>query len=839
MRGLFAVWLLLPSFVASQQQDAVLAQLMASPSGQLTLAPGTLLFDAPLNLTAALRHFGRVALAGDPALGTTLLAAGPSPTQLLVGWGGGGGGAQLQLANLSFVGGAGCRGGAVQLEALDSVLLDGCHFANNRAGTTFNCSGASGGGGGGGGSSSGLGSSPAGGGAVHLLDVPRVSSRGCRWRGNTVQGEQTWSRLLRGGAVLVHFWRTEAAFDVAFEGGSFEDNLLSGTQAAETAALWGGALTVMTAPGVHAVGARFALTNVSVLRNAVRSGTSGANGGGVAVHMQGNTTGLMQRIAGSRFAGNVADGYSANGGALVSTVGGPLYDQPLLTSSAVSLQLLDVDFEGNSATAWGTGTSREGGFTSAVASGGAALQTFFGNHAGSNMTASRCRFFNNSVAGCRVFGAGFYHYFNAAPKPIPPGAAGYVPNFLAPAQPHINGTACAFSRCTFEANRLVTACRAPPGAASQPGAMAGGGGAYGIVKLSAPAPEGFGRGVAVYPAWDAAEKVAVTFDGCLLRANNASCISCAGGALLVHGAALTLRRTNVTGNTARTKGGGIMLGSLADSLDADDCLLEGNVALQLYGSQLHSDALGAIALRACRVRLNDPVAFQDVLVEYGGGGQTTHGIMCQNAGNVSLDPATVIECSPGSQLYSPLIEHEQFRSYPWSFLMRANAFVASCVACPAGTYSFASGTRRGQEPPAAIHCLPCPFGAACPGGARVESLPGFWGQREGADAIAFSRCPSGFCCDGSGGGDGGGDGGSDGGQCSGYAQCAGNRTGILCGGCREGFTGALGTAACIPRESCDPAVFWAVALALSFLALAALLWHSSHAPGRQYTGFSR
>ena len=108
-------------------------------------------------------------------------------------------------------------------------------------------------------------------------------------------------------------------------------------------------------------------------------------------------------------------------------------------------------------------------------------------------------------------------------------------------------------------------------------------------------------------------------------------------------------------------------------------------------------------------------------------------------------------------------------------------------------------------------CIECPYGAVCTGN-NVIPRPNYWGHWYG-DKLEFVQCPVGYCCSG-----------SNSSICSSYDYCAGNRTGILCGACREGFSVSILTGTCTPDSQCGgDQWFWLFAL-LSAMAYA--LWYT-------------
>ena len=109
------------------------------------------------------------------------------------------------------------------------------------------------------------------------------------------------------------------------------------------------------------------------------------------------------------------------------------------------------------------------------------------------------------------------------------------------------------------------------------------------------------------------------------------------------------------------------------------------------------------------------------------------------------------------------------------------------------------------------NCEKCPYGALCTGN-NVMPRPNYWGYwHEGK--LMFQQCPAEYCCSG-----------IDINTCNMYDYCPANRTGILCGACKEGFSVSILTGACTPDSQCGgDQWFWIVAL-LATLAYA--LWYS-------------
>ncbi len=108
-------------------------------------------------------------------------------------------------------------------------------------------------------------------------------------------------------------------------------------------------------------------------------------------------------------------------------------------------------------------------------------------------------------------------------------------------------------------------------------------------------------------------------------------------------------------------------------------------------------------------------------------------------------------------------------------------------------------------------CIECPYGAICTGN-NVMPRPNYWGYWH-EDELVFQQCPAGYCCSG-----------TNSSTCNVYDYCEGNKTGILCGVCQEGFSVSILTGNCTPNRNCgNDDWFWLFAV---LVALAYALWYT-------------
>ncbi len=92
---------------------------------------------------------------------------------------------------------------------------------------------------------------------------------------------------------------------------------------------------------------------------------------------------------------------------------------------------------------------------------------------------------------------------------------------------------------------------------------------------------------------------------------------------------------------------------------------------------------------------------------------------------------------------------------------------------------------------AVLKCIPCPPGADCPGN-DITAKPNFWGSNTD-HVISMHLCPADYCCTE---------------NCTGYDQCSGHRTGVLCGSCEEDYSLSMLSSRCIEDAMCNDYWLW-------------------------------
>ena len=154
--------------------------------------------------------------------------------------------------------------------------------------------------------------------------------------------------------------------------------------------------------------------------------------------------------------------------------------------------------------------------------------------------------------------------------------------------------------------------------------------------------------------------------------------------------------------------------------------------------------------------------------------------------------------------------------------------------CPVGTYSIRRGKQSGYSAKELVNCYRCPVGGNC--SSSLAAQPNFWGYPVNKDSVSYQLCPEGYCCLP-----------SVDNKCSYdntsylHSGCQDNRTGILCGQCKQNFTEGLFTTKCVPVEDCTHHWYLVVFLAftISFAFYLVIRNPVFEAVGEQSTWFIR
>ena len=205
---------------------------------------------------------------------------------------------------------------------------------------------------------------------------------------------------------------------------------------------------------------------------------------------------------------------------------------------------------------------------------------------------------------------------------------------------------------------------------------------------------------------------------------------------------------------------------------------------------------------------------EDSPLEYKPLGDVKPLVMVSQGGYVSFDNKSSLICPRGSDLeilnFTNTINTE-YKSKLCTIILTVLQF--NCKACPVDSYSLQHGRSAGLKKIGGFKCLSCPFGAECL--KNVAAKENYWGYqvpRLSPPALNFTNCPTGYCKH------------PDPGDPLQYNSCHGNRSGILCGQCKAGYTETLLSPSCRRNDECDDTWLWGVAVVM-LLFMATYLVH--------------
>ena len=165
-------------------------------------------------------------------------------------------------------------------------------------------------------------------------------------------------------------------------------------------------------------------------------------------------------------------------------------------------------------------------------------------------------------------------------------------------------------------------------------------------------------------------------------------------------------------------------------------------------------------------------------------------IFVKGAGNAVINDSVTIQTPFSTKLHLHNFTHWEVAP---KFKRLITSFSLVTEPCPVGTYSINRDSSEGFSIKNSVQCLPCPPGGNCT--SSLSARKNFWGYPMG-DKVHFKFCPQGYCCPTAN-------------QSCAYnnrtylhSGCQGNRTGILCGKCKNDFSETLFTTNCLPSKDC-------------------------------------
>lgn len=286
-------------------------------------------------------------------------------------------------------------------------------------------------------------------------------------------------------------------------------------------------------------------------------------------------------------------------------------------------------------------------------------------------------------------------------------------------------------------------------------------------------------------------QVRIVVASCQFVQNVAAGSASQGGAAFVHGGdLLALRSVSFWGNVAAFMGGALRVAGNV-TLDVVGSSFANNTALQ--GGQVYADTLSNVNM------VNSSVALQP------------GGTWWVRQAQTMLSLGSSQTCPPGHVLTNIYVSWSEATAGDRSF--RRSTQLADCQPCPQGRYSRDVAALDDFGAIRQVACSACPYGGNCSrGGANIAGLPGFFGLNFTNYGVLFVGCPQGYCKPS---------------MHEWNDSCAENRGGLLCGGCAQGFSQAVGSELCVLDKDCN-AIWWMLPAAFA-LALCWLVVVSHHA----------
>ena len=301
-----------------------------------------------------------------------------------------------------------------------------------------------------------------------------------------------------------------------------------------------------------------------------------------------------------------------------------------------------------------------------------------------------------------------------------------------------------------------------------------------------------------------------------------------GGAVHLSNGDATFQNCTFLNNLVKNLGGHIHTDVQSTNLFIWDCVFKqtlfqlGNESYSAGAFFIDTQSKGSLNISNTSLTANYPEN-HDVLIRK------------TNGREVSLDNLTTLTCPVGSQIN---VLYFQIKLEGQSSV---TILEVQCLACEGNTYSLNRGRAFGLHEGPEFPCLSCPYGANCT--QNIVAEPNFWGFREkyNPSTLNFITCPHGYCSS------------PQKADFPKYDSCQGNRSGILCGHCKESHTETLYSTSCAPSNECRDHWIWPVELVyVSIMALLftfkppivpwikrQILWFKKYEPANQDEDFDR
>ncbi|XP_078347157.1 uncharacterized protein LOC144632393 isoform X3 [Oculina patagonica] len=205
-----------------------------------------------------------------------------------------------------------------------------------------------------------------------------------------------------------------------------------------------------------------------------------------------------------------------------------------------------------------------------------------------------------------------------------------------------------------------------------------------------------------------------------------------------------------------------------------------------YSSFLHSESTGPLIITNSTFTANDNRKLYPIFA-------TTKSI------SLKVDASSSLWCPHGKQI---MAQKDGFKLVEDSDTCWINMYINNikvfCEGCPNGFYTLQRGSTSGLNINKGTECLKCPYGATCENG-KIEAKENVWGFKvlTRPPSLQFIPCPLEYCKPST--------------RPVNYTytnDCHGDRSGLLCGQCSDGYSEALYSTSCRKKEKCNDHWFW-------------------------------
>ena len=303
--------------------------------------------------------------------------------------------------------------------------------------------------------------------------------------------------------------------------------------------------------------------------------------------------------------------------------------------------------------------------------------------------------------------------------------------------------------------------------------------------------------------WNNSHQMPVTFEDSSFEGNIGI-----WGALNLFNGNVTLKNCTFKDNLGFTAGGHVYMKTGYGSLSIEDSTFlhdplnrfskSKNGKISSTGCFVHSESAGLVRISHSSYTANMNRKFNPIFTK-------------TRANSLKVDALTTFRYPSGKNLKMDETNKTDIFQFGVQLAIAVTNITTFSDKCPDGFYSLkrGSGMTGGLNVVKNTMCRKCPHGASCKNG-NIKAKRNFWGLpiSKRSRRLQFFPCLLDYCISPSHS------------IRHPYNACYGNRSGILCGQCRKGYSEAVLSTSCRKNEKCNNHWFW-VATIIYVVAFAA------------------